>query len=98
MRFNPTIRIAIVAYVSCSLHWVNQKALADDAPQALIAFPGAEGYGAAATGGRGGSVYHVTNLNDAGPGSLRDAVSHNNRIVVFDVGGTIQLNSAVSVH
>jgi hypothetical protein len=67
-------------------------------PSALPAFPGAEGFGAYATGGRGGSVYHVTNLNDSGPGSFRDAVSHNNRIVVFDVGGTIQLNSAVSVH
>ncbi|WP_433058646.1 RICIN domain-containing protein [Dactylosporangium sp. CS-033363] len=62
-----------------------------------VAFPGAVGFGAAASGGRGGSVYHVTNLNDSGSGSFRDAVSASNRIVVFDVGGYIGLSSAVSV-
>ena len=63
----------------------------------VAAFPGAEGFGAAATGGRGGTVYHVTNLNDSGTGSFRDAVSAGNRIVVFDVGGYVVLLSAVSV-
>jgi len=63
----------------------------------VVAFPGAVGFGAVATGGRGGSVYHVTNLNDSGSGSFRDAVSASNRIVVFDVGGYINLSSAVSV-
>jgi len=62
----------------------------------LLAFPGAVGGGKYATGGRGGQVYHVTNLNDSGEGSFRDAVSKPNRIVVFDVGGTIELKSAVS--
>lgn len=55
------------------------------------AFPGAEGYGAYASGGRGCTVVHVTNLNAAGKGSLADAVSQPNRFVVFDVGGVIDI-------
>lgn len=57
----------------------------------IPAFPGAEGAGKYAVGGRFGSVYRVTNLNRSGPGSLADAVSRPNRIVVFTVSGVIDL-------
>jgi len=62
----------------------------------LAAFPGAEGFGKFAKGARASTsptVYHVTNLNDAGTGSFRDAVSGSNRIIVFDVAGVIKLSS-----
>jgi hypothetical protein len=65
----------------------------------LLSFPGAEGFGAFATGGRGGAVYHVTNLNDAGPGSLRQGVENvvGPRTIVFDVGGYVVLKNILHV-
>ena len=56
-----------------------------------------EGFGATTPGGSEGAIVHVTNLNDSGPGSFREAVSQGNRTVVFDVGGEIVLSSAIRV-
>ncbi|RME84659.1 MAG: hypothetical protein D6775_04845 [Caldilineae bacterium] len=66
--------------------------------QSLPAFPGAEGFGSTTVGGRGGRVIKVTNLNDGGPGSLRAALeAQGPRIVVFEVGGVIDLQKDIRV-
>lgn len=65
---------------------------------ALPAFPGAEGMGASSVGGRGGTVYLVTNLNDSGTGSFRAAVeATGKRIVIFRVSGHIRLATTLFV-
>ena len=61
------------------------------------AFPGAEGFGATATGGRGKPVVLVTNLKDDGPGSFRDAAQHSNAMILFAVSGVIHLKSNMNL-
>jgi hypothetical protein len=83
-----------VSFIKCSA----QKNVINNNESIPIAFPGAEGYGKYATGGRGGKVLIVTNLNDDGDGSFRKAaVANGPRIIVFAVSGTIHLNSSISI-
>jgi hypothetical protein len=65
----------------------------------VVAFPGAEGFGRLASGGRGGDVYEVTTLDDSGPGSLRDGflTAKGPRTIIFKTSGTIQLKSRLQL-
>ena len=94
--------VCVVALIAASLVFPT-CVFSDDvsvAATSLPAFPGAEGGGMYTTGARASSsatIVHVTNLNDKGTGSLRDAVSKDNRVIVFDVAGTIKLESSLSI-
>lgn len=83
----------------CALALLAPCIFAANGLAALPAFPGAEGAGAYASGGRGGDVYHVTTLADSGPGSLRTGLYPSTvpRTVVFDVAGTINLLSPLEI-
>ena len=81
-----------------SLFAINGNILAQIQSHAILAFPGAEGFGRYVTGGRGGEIKIVNNLNDHGEGSLREAVEATGpRIIVFSVAGTIMLESAIEL-
>jgi hypothetical protein len=97
LPINLTIRfnwLAKALFISvCTAFFLN-------ANSQQIAFPGAEGFGKFATGGRGGQVVKVTNLNDDGPGSFRQALNEypdQPLTVVFNVGGTIELKSPIVI-
>lgn len=82
-----------IGFFWCGMALSSWSVVAAEVP----AFPGAEGFGRVARGGRGGDVYHVTTLADAGPGTLREGIksAKGPRTIVFEVAGTIQLKSAL---
>lgn len=89
---NTTI---LFVFVSCAQQ---NKIAVTNTNETAIAFPGAEGFGKYATGGRGGKILIVSNLNDAGEGSFRKAaIANGKRIIVFAISGTIHLNSPLSI-
>ena len=92
-----TVSTALVILVTITPLLVPRLAIADAETQ-IPAFPGAEGFGQFAEGGRGGAVIRVSNLDDDGPGSLREALrSKSPRTVMFDVSGVIELEREIVV-
>src|SRR6266513_4028431 len=75
-----------------------QTVRANESSAKSLAFPGAEGFGKYTTGGKGGKVFVVSNLNDKGPGSFREAAeAREKRIIVFAVSGTIHLDYKLNI-
>ena len=91
------IRPMCSVFVAVLMLLIADRVWSQNAKAILPAFPGAAGYGASASGGRGFRVIHVTNLNDSGYGSFREAVSKPNAIVVFDVNGIVELKSNLEI-
>ena len=85
----------VLSLVSCAQQNKVVSTVTDNNP---IAFPGAEGFGKYTAGGRGGKVFIISNLNDNGPGSFREAAeAKGKRIIVFAVSGTIHLETKLSI-
>lgn len=88
--------VTIVITAGLMIGEVAAQSLSDE--KALPVYPGAEGFGTLTKAGRGGKILKVSNLKESGPGSLREALSADGaRIVVFEVGGIIELSSAIVI-
>ena len=96
MPFFTTFQSSFYALIFCLVLFFSINPITTNAQQ--TAFPEAKGFGKYTVGGRGGEVLFVTNLNDSGPGSFREACRATGpRIVVFNTGGEIQLESNIKL-
>jgi pectate lyase len=96
MKSIGLIWITTILFSSC--HAQKQTEQENKSIERVIAFPSAEGFGKYTTGGRGGKVFIVSNLDDKGPGSFRDAAeAREKRFIVFAVSGTIHLDSKLNI-
>ncbi len=98
LRMKNIIFIISLNALLLSCHAQKQTVRANESPAKPLAFPGAEGFGKYTTGGKGGKVFVVSNLNDKGPGSFREAAeAKEKRIIAFAVSGTIHLDSKLNI-
>lgn len=94
-KITLTFKYALKFFMVCGL-----ITIFSDLKAQTLAFPEATGFGRFTTGARGSAnpqIYLVTNLNDSGPGSFRDAVSQEGRFVIFKVGGIINVASSIAI-